>query len=72
METTRSNALQDRLLEFPLHLVTLIVGCGFTVQVQESTEIELGRLEELDLADMDLDKKTRINIVPQVRHKLPD
>jgi hypothetical protein len=34
--------------------VALVIGCGFSVQVQESTEVELGGLEELDLADVNL------------------
>jgi hypothetical protein len=51
------NTLQDCLLEFPLYLVTLVVGCGFAVQVQKSTEIELGGLEELDLADVNVLKR---------------
>lgn len=49
-----SNSLQNRLLEFPLNLVALVIRRGFTVQVQQSTEIELGRLEQLDLANVDL------------------
>lgn len=51
-----SNTLQDGLLEFPLNLVALVIGCGFSVQVQESTKVELGGLEELDLADVNLKK----------------
>lgn len=49
-----SNTLQDGLLEFPLHLVALVIGCRFTVQVQESTEVELGGLEELNLANVNV------------------
>lgn len=59
MVRLESNTLQDGLLEFPLHLVALVIGCGFSVQVQESTEVELGGLEELDLADVDLENKSQ-------------
>ena len=46
--------LKNALLELPLHLLTLLVRRGLAVQVHESTQVELGRLEELDLADVDL------------------
>ena len=36
------------------HLLAGLVGVGLAVEVKESTEVELGRLEELDLADVDV------------------
>jgi hypothetical protein len=42
------------LLEFSLNLLARLVGRRFTVKSEESTQIELGRLEELDLAYVDL------------------
>jgi hypothetical protein len=50
----RLNALKDLLLEFPLNLVALVIGGRLAVKVQESAEVELGGLQELDLADVDL------------------
>ena len=35
--------------------MALIIGGGLPVEVQERTEVELGRLEELNLADVDLE-----------------
>lgn len=48
--------LQDLLLELPvaLDLVTGIISARLSVQRQKVSEVELGRLEELDLADVDL------------------
>ena len=51
------NLLEHTLLELPLHLLTILVRRGLAVQVHESTQVELGRLEELDLADVDLGKQ---------------
>jgi hypothetical protein len=45
---------EDRLLELPLYLLTRLVGRGLSVQCQQSTKIELGCFEELDLANVDL------------------
>lgn len=36
------------------HLLAGLVGVGLAVEVKESTEVELGRLEELDLANVDV------------------
>lgn len=46
--------LEDLLTELPLNLLASIVGTGLAVESHESTEVELGLLEELDLADVDL------------------
>lgn len=48
------NLLQDALLELPLNLLSLLIGPRLAVQSHQSTEVELGCLEELDLADVDL------------------
>jgi hypothetical protein len=50
----RSYLLQHTLLELALHLLTLLVRGRFAVQSHQSTEVELGLLEQLDLADVDL------------------
>ena len=42
------------LLEFPLYLLALLVCAGLAVEVHEGTEVELGLLQELDLADVNL------------------
>lgn len=46
--------LKNALLELPLDLLTLLVRRRLAVQVHQGTQVELGRLEELDLADVDL------------------
>ena len=48
--------LQDGLLELPLNLLTRLVSSRLAVQTEESTEVELGCLEKLDLADVYLIK----------------
>lgn len=48
------NAFKNRFLELPLNLVTLVIGRRLSVQVKQRTEVELGGLEKLDLADVDL------------------
>lgn len=46
--------LEHTLLELPLNLLTILVCRRLAVQCQETTQVELGRLEELDLANVDL------------------
>lgn len=47
--------LEHSLLELlVLDLLARVVGRGLAVQREEVAEVELGRLEELDLADVDL------------------
>ena len=46
--------LENRLLELPLNLLALVVGARLAVECHQSTEVELGRLEELDLANVNL------------------
>ena len=53
-ERTNLHLLEDGLLEFPLHLLAGIVLGRLAVKGEESTKIELGLLEELDLADVHL------------------
>lgn len=50
----RLDLLQNTLLELPLDLLSLIVRTRLAVQSHQSTKIELGCLEKLDLADVDL------------------
>ena len=50
----RLNILKNRLLELALDLLARVVCAGLAVQAEEGTEVELRRLEELDLADVDL------------------
>lgn len=54
MKQPRLHALQNLLLELTLHLLARLVGVGLAVEVEEGTKVELGLLEDLDLADMDL------------------
>lgn len=54
MKPNRLHALQNSLLELTLHLLAGLVGVGLTVEVEEGTEVELWRLQEFDLADVDL------------------
>lgn len=51
---TPLNSLKDRLLELPLNLLALVIGSRLAVEGKQSTQVELGGLEELDLADVDL------------------
>lgn len=48
------NILQNLLLELPLNLLALVVGRRFAMKVKQRTKVELGGLEELNLADVDL------------------
>ena len=48
------DVLQNLLLEFPLDLLSLLVGIRLAVEVKESSKVELWCLEELDFADVDL------------------
>ena len=49
-----SNLLQDTLLELPLNPLALLIGRGLSVERHEGTKVELGRLQQLHLADVDL------------------
>ena len=46
--------LQNTLLELPLNLLALLVGGGLAVESHQGAEVELGLLEQLDLADVNL------------------
>ncbi len=46
--------LQHLLHELTLDLLALLIGGRLAVESKESAEIELGRLQELDLADVNL------------------
>lgn len=46
--------LEDALLEFTLDLLAVLVGGRLAVQRHQGTQVELGRLEQLDLADVHL------------------
>lgn len=48
------NVLQNTLLELSLDLLTLLVGARLAVESHQSTEVELGRLQQLDLADVNV------------------
>lgn len=57
------------LLELPLHLLALVISGRLAVQGKQSAQVELGGLEELDLADVDLEmaqqkKLTRLAHTP--------
>lgn len=51
---TSLNTLQDRLLELPLHLLSLLVRAGLAVEVKQGAKVELRCLEELDFPDVNL------------------
>lgn len=66
-----SNLLEDTLLELPLNLLALVVGTRLAVESHQCSKIELGRLEQLDLADVDLSQHISalpINDVNQSRN----
>lgn len=46
--------LEDTLLELPLNLLAVLVGGRLAVQRHQGTKVELGLLEQLNLADMHL------------------
>lgn len=46
--------LEDALLEFTLNLLAILVGGRLAVQRHQGTQVELGRLEQLNLADVHL------------------
>lgn len=54
------NSLQDLLLELTLHLLALVISCGLAVESQEGTQVELGGLEQLNLANVDLKRICQI------------
>jgi hypothetical protein len=47
--------IQHLLLKLPLNLLTLLICVRLAVEVKKSTKVELGRLQELNFADVDLD-----------------
>jgi hypothetical protein len=49
------NLLENNLLELPLNLLALVVRCRLAVEGHEGAEVELGRLQQLDLADVYLE-----------------
>jgi hypothetical protein len=51
-----SNFLQHLLLELPLNLLAGLVRSRLAVETEKSTEVELGCLEEFDLADVYLEE----------------
>ena len=52
---TALHVLKHRLLELAvLNLLARVIGGGLAVERKEVTKVELGCLEELDLADVDL------------------
>jgi hypothetical protein len=55
--------VQDSLLELTLDLLARVVLVGLTVETEKSTEVELGRLEELDLAHVDLRCVSRVPVL---------
>lgn len=46
--------IEDSLLELTLDLLARVVLARLAVETKESTKVELGCLEELDLSDVDL------------------
>lgn len=46
--------LENCLLELTLNLLSIITGCGLAVEGEERTEVELRRLEKLDLSYVNL------------------
>lgn len=46
--------LEDLLTELALDLLTLLVRARLPVESHQGAKVELGRLEELNLADVDL------------------
>lgn len=50
------NGLQNLLLELPLNLLALVIGGRLAVERKESTKVELGLLEQLNLANVDLNE----------------
>jgi len=45
---------QNSLLELSLDLLSLLISVGLAVEVEESTEVELWCLQQLDLSDVDV------------------
>lgn len=48
------NRLKDGVLELALNLLALVISGRLAVKGEESTEVELRRLQELDLANVNL------------------
>lgn len=54
LRPTPLHVLKDTLLELPLNLLALLIRGRLAVQRQQVAEVELGCLEQLDLADVNL------------------
>ena len=53
-KTSPLYVLEDLLTELALNLLALLIRARLAVESHQRTQVELGRLEELDLADVDL------------------
>jgi hypothetical protein len=51
-----SDSFQNLLLKLPLDFMALVVCRGFSMQIQQSAEVKLRRLEKLDFANVDLSR----------------
>lgn len=51
------NGLQNGLLELPLDLLALVISGRLAVEGQEGAQVELGLLEQLNLANVDLERR---------------
>lgn len=58
----RLNLLQNTLLELPLDLLSLVVRGRLAVQSHQATKVELGGLQQLNLADVDLENQSASKI----------
>jgi len=56
-----SDLLQNTLLELPLNLLALVVSARLAVEGHQGTQVELGGLQQLNLADVDLKRKYRVS-----------
>lgn len=55
------NLLKNTLLELPLNLLALVVRTRLAVESHQGSEVELGLLQQLDLADVDLSKQKKVS-----------
>lgn len=49
------DGFKNLLLELTLDLLALVIGGRLPMEVQQCTQVKLRRLEQLDLADMNLE-----------------
>jgi hypothetical protein len=62
--------LQHTLLELPLNLLALVIRTRLAVQRHQSTQVELGSLQQLNLANVNLHRYPSVKLYHQTVYGL--